>query len=435
MNTYNKLLTILFLVLSFKNSSVAQLDFNGQLVQRAEYRSGYGKLIPDTIDASAFISQRLRLQFTYNTNYVKLYGSVQDIRTWGNTSQLNTTDNLLSLHEGWAEIPIDTNWVVKIGRQELVYDNSRFLGNVDWALQARSHDFALVKFAKNKHKLHIGGGYNQDGETLNGGNYYKTINQYKTAQMLWYNYKKKDLELSFLFWNNGKQDTVTGRRAVRYSQTIGLPTIKYSAIRNNWISAFAYYQMGKDVNNKDVNAYDFSLQCAQTFDLNSIKKNTLKAILGAEMLSGTKSNNTTNKNESFSPLYGTNHAYNGFMDYFFVGGRFENTVGLNDLYLKFIYDANKKWFVQTDVHYFLSNADVYSGTVALSNQLGTELDITSGIVFNENVSLQVGYSQMFASSTLKYMQSAHASNTQNWAYVMLIIRPKNDKKFIGLANN
>lgn len=434
MRTTIKCTVILIAILLLKNNAFAQFDVNGQLVQRAEYRHGYGKLIPDTVDPSTFVSQRFRLQFTYNFKNVILYASVQDVRTWGSTSQLNTTDNLLSLHEGWTEIAIDTNWSVKIGRQELVYDNSRFLGNVDWTMQARSHDFALVKFAINDHKLHFGGGYNQDAETIYGGDYYKTTNQYKTAQMLWYNYKHQSIELSVLFWNNGKQDTTTGHRTTRFSQTIGIPTLKYNFTKNNSVSAFTYYQLGKDVTNKDLNAYDLSLQCAQSFDINVEKKTTLKMILGGEMLSGTNSNNTAKKNDSYNPLYGTNHMYNGYMDYFFVSGRFENSVGLNDLYLKFRYDVNKKWFVQSDIHYFLTNAHVYKAKEMLNQQLGTELDVSAGKVFNEITSLQAGYSQMFASGTLKYLTSANASKTQNWYYVMLIIRPKSDKKFIGILN-
>jgi hypothetical protein len=429
-----KFLAILFIVFAFKNNANAQFEINGQLVQRGEYRNGFGKLIPNNVDASGFISQRFRIQSNYKSKNVQFFGSIQDIRTWGNTSQTNISDGFLSLHEGWADITIDSFWSVKLGRQELNYDNARFLGNLDWALQARSHDFALVKFTKNDHKLHFGGGYNQDAETINGGDYYKTINQYKMAQMLWYNYKHKDFECSFLVWNNGKQDTTTGQKDVRFSQTIGLPTFKYSFTKNNIISGFAYYQTGKDVYNKDLNAYDISLQSAQTFNMNEAKKTSFKVTLGAEMLSGTNTNNTSKTNSSFSPMYGTNHAHNGYMDYFFVGGRFENNVGLNDLFLKLRYDNNKKWFVQTDVHSFSANANVYKGTELQSNQLGTEIDLSGGVVLNDDVSFQVGYSQMLASSTLKYMQTLTAAEIQNWMYVMLIIRPKSDKKFIGLLN-
>jgi len=428
---------ILLISIVFKSNTYAQFDINGQLVQRAEYRHGFGKLIPDTMDPSGFISQRFRLQSDYKSKYVELFGSIQDIRTWGSTSQTNTIDGYLSLHEGWADVTIDSSWRIKLGRQELNYDNARFLGNLDWALQARSHDFALIKFSKRNHKLHFGGGFNQASETLYGGDYYKIVNQYKVAQMVWYNYKHKDFELSFLFWNNGKQDTIVGAKAnvTRYSQTIGLPTIEYNFKKSNEISAFVYFQTGKDERNKNLNAYDINLQYSHLISLNKEKKTSVKVILGAEMLSGTNSNDSSNNNYSFNPMYGTNHAHNGYMDYFFVGGRFENSVGLNDLYLKLRYEANKKWFFQTDIHNFIANAKVHNKANKLKDsQLGIELDLTMGIVFNEVVSLQAGYSQLLTSGTLKYLQSQVASDNQSWAYLMLIIRPKSDKKFIGILN-
>lgn len=74
---------------------------------------------------------------------------------------------------------------MKLRRQELNYDKVRFIGNVDWLLQARAHDFALVKFEKNNQKLHFGGGFNQNQESLNG-NILHSPNQYKAAQFVRY---------------------------------------------------------------------------------------------------------------------------------------------------------------------------------------------------------------------------------------------------------
>jgi hypothetical protein len=243
-----------------------------------------------------------------------------------------------------------------------------------------------------------------------------------------------------LFWNNGKQylkyDSlgILKEQSVRMSQTIGLPRVKYKFENDFSISAFAYYQMGNDIANKKYNAYDVSLLCTKVFFLDAEKKASFKSTIGVEMLSGTNSNNKEEINNSFTPMYGTNHLHNGYMDFFFVGGRFENSVGLNDIYLQLRYDKNKKWFLGLDIHNFSSNASVYKGSELLSGKFGNEIDLTYGVVFNEDISLQVGYSQMFSSATFKYLQATNAANSQNWMYVMLVIRPKNDKKFIGLLN-
>jgi hypothetical protein len=77
--------------------------------------------------------------------------AVQDVRVWGqdastNNRITNSALNGLMLHEAWAEISLlDTNktklgkeFALKIGRQELLYDDSRLLGNLDWLQQAQA---------------------------------------------------------------------------------------------------------------------------------------------------------------------------------------------------------------------------------------------------------------------------------------------------------
>ncbi len=436
---FTKSSSFLSILLLFQLAALAQFDVNGQLIERAEYRNGYGRIISTTTKPSGFIGQRLRLQVGYKMKKLQFYASIQDVRIWGNTSQIKITDGLLSLHEGWAELAVDSFWSVKVGRQELNYDNARFLGNLDWALQARAHDFALLKFEKKRSKLHIGIGYNQNAESLSES-LYTITNQYKTAQMAWYNYKHKEFELSALFWNNGRQfikyDSLNKvvDKDLRFSQTIGISALKYSFWKNGIVSMFAYYQFGKDVSNQNLQAYDLSLQVSQVFSLNSEKKSSFKMTLGAELLSGTNSNNTSNLNRSFNPMYGTNHAHNGYMDYFYVGGRFENSVGLTDIYIRMKYDINKKWFIAADVHNFMTNATIFKGTESLSKQLGLEIDLTAGVIITEDVSLQLGYSQFLPSYPSKYMQTSNIAINQNWAYLMLVVRPKSPKKFIGILS-
>jgi hypothetical protein len=67
----------------------------------------------------------------------------------------------------------------------------------------------------------------------------------------------------------------------------------------------------------------------------------------------------------------------------------------------------------------------------LNKQLGLEIDMTAGVLISDDVSFQIGYSQMLPSYPLKYVQSNTAATNQNWAYLMLLIRPKNPKRFIG----
>lgn len=50
------------------------------------------------------------------------------------------------------------NYALKMGRQELIYDDQRLLGNLDWGNLTISHDALLLKYEnKDKHfQWHIG---------------------------------------------------------------------------------------------------------------------------------------------------------------------------------------------------------------------------------------------------------------------------------------
>lgn len=431
--------TIITIALTFfLPEASAQFSMGGQLLQRAEYRNGYGKLIEESEDAAFAIGQRARVHAQYEHEKVRFYMSVQDVRTWGSAPQAKETDNFLSVHEAYSELHFGKLWKVKLGRQELSYDNVRFLGNLDWALQARAHDFALVKYEENGLKIHAGAGYNQVKEALSNQPY--TIpDQYKAAQMLRVENKWKNFQISFLFWNNGlaqlTYDTagIVTDESIRYSQTIGLPTLLYTT-GNFTFSGFCYLQVGRDVADKIIKAYDISFQGTHNVTVNEEKGPKFQTTLGVEILSGTSQQPADNTNRSYNPFYGTNHAHNGYMDFFYVGNRFTNSVGLHDYFLRLRYDVTTRFFISLNIHRFLTDANVYAGVEELDDSLGTEIDFTSGFILNDVVSLQAGFSQMFATDTLEFLQgTGNPSRAQNWAYVALLLRPNMKNRFIGLA--
>jgi len=416
---------ILFLILTLcANITFAQFNFGGQLLQRGEYRHGFGRLIPQEEEPAAFIAQRARLQGSFQTSKMTFYISLQDVRTWGSTPQTKTSDDFLSVHEAWVNIKIDSNWQVKLGRQELKYDNARFLGNLDWALQGRAHEFAVLKYEKGGVHAHLGLGYNQDNQRLVGTTY--TIpNQYKTAQFVHLQKEGQKLKASFLFWNEGRE--TQGKHF--YRQTFGMPTLKYS-MGNTTFSAFYYHQTGRDFTGKKMNAFDASMQVKHYLPLKTEK--ALYFVAGYEILSGTPTDEE-DVNQSFSPLYGTNHVHNGYMDYFFAGNRFLNTVGLQDFYLKARYAWQKKGFVQVDGHLFNSAATFFERNTPQEKFLGAEIDLVLGLIFTKALSLQMGYSQLFQGNTLEQIQGIQsASRTQNWLYAMLIVRPNMKNRFVGI---
>ena len=415
---YFLIITVVLVLLS--GSIFAQtVKISAEVRPRFEFRHGYKTLIPDDYKAASFISQRTRLNAFYANKNFRVKLSLQDVRVWGDVSQLNRGDvNGTSIHEAWGEVMFSEKFSIKFGRQEIIYDDHRIFGSVAWAQQARSHDAAIIKIKPTKnHRIDIGLAYNANGETL-----YKTdyaVNSYKTFQYGWYHGNFGNIGVSFLALNNGRAymdnaDTANIVEKIAYSQTIG-PRITYKGDKIKANIAF-YYQGGKNSKNVELSAMyfggDISFHLIKGFSFG----------IGTEYLSGTATNDIGNgKDKSFAPLYGTNHKFNGWMDYFYVGNHGGN-VGLTDIYLplKYKYD---KWLFVLIPHYFMSAATVSDATKDYNNGLGTEIDITVKYSLSKAVQFQAGYSQMFATETMQVLKGGNYKNTNNWAWLMITFKP------------
>ncbi len=409
-----KLLLLLVVVIGalLPNTLMAQLKFTGEMRPRTEYRNGLKTLFNSDDDAAFFTSQRTRLNLNYSDVKFKVGLSLQDVRTWGDVAQLNMSDNnKLMLHEAWGELLFTENFSLKVGRQELVYDDSRILGNVGWAQQARSHDLALLKFKTDEQgQLHIGLAYNNDMEVLKDQLY---TTSYKSMQFAWYHRNYDDFNFSLLFLNNGLQRQDGAELKTYYSQTLGAH-VNHKKDQLG-LTASAYLQTGKDATDRDLNAYLFSVGANYALTEN------FKGNIGLEILSGTDSN-ATGDNKSFTPLYGTNHKFNGHMDYFYVGNHTGN-VGLVDAFIGGVYSKDKITLGGT-LHRFATHADLVVAGDKQDNYLGTELDLSFGYKYSKSVSFKLGYSQMFASDSMEVLKGVtDAENAPCWGWMMLVFKP------------
>jgi hypothetical protein len=409
-NKQKQILILCAVSLMSVSSLMAQLKISAEYRPRTEYRHGYKAMVTDKDDAAFATSQRTRLNLSFNSEKVKYQLSLQDIRIWGDLGQLSSTSNQLMLQQGWAEYLFTKECSMKLGRQELDYDDARILGNVDWTQQGRSHDVALFKYEKG-FKLHVGLAFNQNSDLLKTTDY-TLANNYKSMQFVWFNKKFDKLGLSLLFLNNGLQKNVD---TTAYSQTVGT-RLTYD-LKSVSLFGATYYTMGRDKAWKELAAYYASL--GANMKLNE----KWSATLGWELLSGTSQIDKTNtKNNSFNPLYGTNHKFNGFMDYFYVGNHL-NSVGLNDIYGTLNYKKGK-FNVGLTPHYFMAAADVSDAGTKMDKALGTEVDLVAGYKLADNVTLSAGYSQMFGTKTLQKLNAgSDCKATNNWAWVMISFKP------------
>ncbi|MRX63075.1 alginate export family protein [Maribacter luteus] len=405
----------LCLIVFISTSGYAQLKVDAELRPRFEYRHGFGSLFPDNVDASAFISQRTRLNTSFKKDYLDFYLSVQDIRVWGDVPQLNRADrNGFSVHQAWGELLFNPEFSLKLGRQVLSYDDQRILGGVGWAQQARSHDVALFKYSKGNSSLHLGAAFNQDAES-NIGNVL-TTNTYKSMQFAWFNQKWESISASFLFLNNGLQFTDelnADNNETRYSQTIGTHLKSNKQQTLGWM-ANLYYQFGNDVNENDLSAYLISLEA--NYKMNP----KWSLIAGGELMSGNDNGGVSEgENKAFTPFYGTNHKFNGLMDYFYVGNH-ANNIGLMDLYLGSVFKLGEDTSLNARIHNFSAAADIQGSD---SKQLGVEADLVFNYNFKKDINIKAGYSQLFASEGMELLKNNVDDNSNYWGWLMVTINP------------
>ena len=176
----SKLALFLFLSICTQFTTKAQFTLQGQLRTRTEVRNGLGNLVPTDSKSAAFTSQRTRLNFGYKWDRVLFGAAVQDVRVWGqDASSISNADGAkLMLHEGWAEVTLankaDTTvkfksvdlLTVKIGRQELIYDDVRLIGNLDWLQQGRRHDMILLKAVHHGWQIDAGYAFGQNTDAF-----------------------------------------------------------------------------------------------------------------------------------------------------------------------------------------------------------------------------------------------------------------------------
>jgi hypothetical protein len=448
---YTLLLAFLF-CLCLLNEAMAQFTVSGQVRTRTELRNGQGTLqVKDTVPA-VFTSQRTRINLGYGGYRYKIFAAIQDVRVWGqdgSTIHRITTDpnDGLMLHEAWGELSlVDTgkvvkNFTLKVGRQELVYDDVRLLGNLDWLQQARRHDAALLKYDHKGWTAHLGVGYNQNAErksnTIYNGvptGYPSSTNGmsslYKSMQFLYVAKKLHFGNASFLAFKDDfskfhfaptdvNKITPIYEQGVWSRYTIGANMFG-TAFRKLGFALSAFYQGGKYREGTELNEYLLSLSTSYAAG----RKFSVGP--GVDITSGNNGSDPANRYKRFDPLYGTPHKFWGYMDYFYVADGFGPN-GLIDYYLKAKYKAKDNLTLSLDAHRFvLPSAVLAADGTAMEKALGTELDFVASYALTKAVNIEGGYSAMFSTATLasaKVKNVKNAAETSSWAYLMISIKP------------
>ncbi|WP_196889523.1 alginate export family protein [Aureivirga sp. CE67] len=408
-----KVVLSMIVVLFCMSVNGQEFDLSAEIRPRFENRHGFQTLFDESQDAANFISQRTRLNFDFEKSYLRLKVSLQNVRIWGDVPTLAKDDKNNSVHEAWAELALSKSVAVKFGRQVISYDDQRIFGGVDWAQQARSHDALVIHYVPSKkHRLDLGYALNADNETIVRERY--QINQYKNFQYGWYHGIFGKFGLSFLILNTGfEYQKPTNDTKVDYMQTWG-PRLTYKLGKLD-LSLAGYWQTGKLMGNTVEAGYAGGIA---KYNIN----NNFSIGVGYEYLSGKDMTDTSDKVKAFNPLFGTNHKFNGWMDYFYVGNP-HGGVGLSDFNGQLNYKKGK--FAATiQPHVFAAANTIVDGAGrTTSKTLGTEIDLQLSYKMFRDIQLTGGYSQMFATEEMELLKGGDKDATNNWVWLMITFKP------------
>lgn len=398
---------------------------------RSEYRDGYQKPLSSSQDPAFIMINRTRLKVGFENDWINSAITLQDSRVFGQ-SEITSQNIGLNLYEGWVELKLIPDFTFTIGRQAIAYDYNRLFSTSNWTNTGKAHDLALLKYNNKdiKFRADLGFAYNNLSEVL-----HETLfnDDTKLYQSLGYLRLEKSFENGLkagaIFVGEGFQNIQTDTLGVDYVDGhFGRYTTGANFELNNKefplsFTLTGYYQFGNSYSkttyvdnllvHKDLNAYFGAVK----IDYNII--NNLGIFVGMDYYSGTDEDAA--EDNTWNKLYGSNHSFNGSMEYW----KSVPTEGLVDYYggLKYGFLKNK---INAEVtyHFMTTQKDIQNEECS-GKKLGSELDIKLKYKIVKNVALEGGWSTYFNSDNTNIIKGVETDlHFNQWAYLSLIINPQ-----------
>lgn len=413
MSVMNKAVLFILGVL-YNFASLAQFSLEGDIRPRAEFREGYRQMPAEDDVPALQVSQRTRLTFAFTRDRVTTKVSLHNVRIWGQQLPISHQPSI-DLHEAWIQLAFSESLSLKVGRQEIRYDNQRLFAVNDWNNSAQKHDAAVLQRSGANSELHIGAAFNQSSDRLFGTSYF--LNTYKTLNYIWYKTGiGPKLDVSLLAVADGYEHPDNSR--LLYLRTTGSVFLEFRPSSSLTFRANPVIQGGKARWGQDIKAYYLMAEgIAKISD-------RFQSGLGIELHSGNNFENPDVKYTAFNPLYGAGHLVHGYMDYFTDVVGSTRGAGLVNPYLKNSLKLTEKNTIEADLHLFFTHHKYVYWGAAIDKYLGTEADLTFSHQFNPVTSIACGYSMMFGTQSMEVLKGGSKDELAHWAYVMLRFRPK-----------
>lgn len=394
-------------------------NFKGQVLLRSEFdgrdfSNSTMPLTPTQMRTRLSAEKELLEKTTF-------FLQIEDSRIFGAAG--NSIANLknLDMHQGFINFsnPFTLPISLQLGRFEMDYSNGRFFSALPgWNYIGRSFDGARLKYSNSDlfdfkfdlFSLLVNSERFVTNATPSNYPLPTPPDVNNGLYGFWSSFNFSELAKLDLFgyYEDNRRQTLKGFNDLNRFTT----GITHNAKYGEYFSSVVDLALQKGViSDKEQTSYLASLQVA-------FKPNDFKFIIGTDLLSGNdpKNNKTSN---AFSPSFGNNHAYYGYMDYFINLPDNTKNLGLRDFYFKTSWENNSNPLsVKLDIHNFMSDKTDLNN----NNVYGQEGDITLNYKYSEKGTVILGLSSfnqgnLFASSDFFGKERKDLSY---WAYLMTI---------------
>ena len=373
-------------------------------------------------DIASFSVERTRLGFDYTGDGLEVALTAQHSGTWGSKE-----GGSFNVYEAWARLYSKNGFFLKVGRQNISYDDQRIFGSDDFSMTGMSHDALKVGYEGHGHKIHLLGSFNQNPENINGGTYYTGgLQPYKAMQAAWYHYDipKTNIGVSLLFMNAGMQGGEKWVSEKTYQQQIFGSYVTFTPKKWN-VEAAYYRQTGFDESSLPIDAWMSSLK------VSFIPSDKFTTYSGFDWLSGDEYFATPaegqvgmvrhDKIRGFSSIYGSHHKFYGAMDFFYVSSYYRGfTPGLKNAFAGIVWKPGKKFNADLSYHYLATATKLENARMAL----GYEFEFSASYAVHKDARLSVGCSYMRGTETMVILKRTSDNRQLQWVWVMLNVTPR-----------
>ncbi len=422
------IIVLLFSVIVAPQFTVSQtVVIDGEIRPRTEYQDGYKTPLSKASDPGIFTSQRTRIGLTFSSGALTTQITLQDSRTFGQFATASS-DATVGLYEAWASMLLMPGGSLSIGRQPIKYDDNRLFSAPAWSVTGTTHDLLLFKYNINDFQAHLGLAYNNKSETPSE-TFYVPGSKYRSMGYVWLSSPTySGFTLTGLIVDEGLQDTLGLGGTAKYKKISMNQAITYGGNLKYENSEFplsglttAYFQSGKNFAGKTMKGKLLAVKLNYNFT------SSISASVGTDYLSGDNNGSTDGIQSNFKKLYGSDHTFNGYMDYW-------NTPlsqGLLDYYGNVNGKIDKKLTLEGGYHVFNTEyAGKNAKKIDFGKDLGAEFDLLVTYKLNTWTTVQGGYCRYFSNNnTLIAKDLVTTANTYptirtpQWAYVMFTIKP------------